>query len=767
MAGTSAPHTLPFAFWQQQDHNDDENEIEDDMQSELIVERIDSCLKENGVNHRTERFASMSASANRTESSQLVIRRGQEFLLKLICNRPIDPKTDAISLVLAVDPIAGEWISHGHGTVVYMLLQTDDNLEEDHDSDWNAKLQSTSVNEENATELLIAVRTSPNASVSKWTLTINVKSKGSGKSTSYQLDQPFYLLFNPWCEEDPVYLDNEDQRQEYVLEDMTMIWKGNERSFHGHKWKLGQYETNILDWTFLLLGDVARVSATYRGNPIKVCRALSGVVNSNDDYGVLVGNWSKDYNGGTAPSAWTGSVKILQEYYETDKPVRYGQCWVFAGVLATLCRALGIPCRIVTNFASAHDTEASLTVDIYMDEEGNVKENFSRDSVWNFHVWNEVWLKRRDLGTNVYDGWQVIDGTPQEFSDGAYKLGPAPVEAVKNGLVNMLYDCDFVFAEVNADRVFWRYRGPSKPLKLIQKNTTDIGQFISTKAIGSDDREDITNNYKCGEQSSEARIMMLRALKLGQNCLTKHYLKQIKVEDRTLIKHEGRDVEFELELNDQAMIGESFSIALRIRNVSFDDTHKISGIIHLKRILYTGKNVNTITSHSFSKSVGPGSEEVIEVPIQFEDYYEPGMDEAIFKVTSFANIEGVDYEYFSQEDYSLRKPDVQLELSGRPVIQSTVKVTASFSNPLPIPINEGAFQIECSGLAKTLTIPVNSVAANERCEVVFMIRPSFKGNTQLSAKFQSPELTDIEGSFNFEVEDREENNELNDVLVFS
>ena len=42
---------------------------------------------------------------------------------------------------------------------------------------------------------------------------------------------------------------------------------------------------------------------------------------------------------------------------------RYGQCWVFSGVVTTVCRALGLPCRSVTNFSSAHDTNNSLTVD--------------------------------------------------------------------------------------------------------------------------------------------------------------------------------------------------------------------------------------------------------------------------------------------------------------------------------------------------------------------------------------------------------------------
>ncbi len=35
----------------------------------------------------------------------------------------------------------------------------------------------------------------------------------------------------------------------------------------------------------------------------------------------------------------------------------------------------------------------------------------------NFHVWVESWMKRPDLGRG-YDGWQVLDATPQEKSGG-------------------------------------------------------------------------------------------------------------------------------------------------------------------------------------------------------------------------------------------------------------------------------------------------------------------------------------------------------------
>lgn len=59
------------------------------------------------------------------------------------------------------------------------------------------------------------------------------------------------------------------------------------------------------------------------------------MVNSNDDNGVLVGRWDGEYVDGTAPSEWTGSVPILQQYLETENPVKYGQCWIFSGVCTT------------------------------------------------------------------------------------------------------------------------------------------------------------------------------------------------------------------------------------------------------------------------------------------------------------------------------------------------------------------------------------------------------------------------------------------------
>lgn len=74
---------------------------------------------------------------------------------------------------------------------------------------------------------------------------------------------------------------------------------------------------------------------------------------------------------------------------------------------------------------SAHDTNASLTIDTYIDVSGEKLDNhpggYTNDSCWNFHVWNDVWMDRPDLAKG-YGGWQSIDGTPQETSDSEYVL---------------------------------------------------------------------------------------------------------------------------------------------------------------------------------------------------------------------------------------------------------------------------------------------------------------------------------------------------------
>lgn len=82
---------------------------------------------------------------------------------------------------------------------------------------------------------------------------------------------------------------------------------------------------------------------------------------------------------------------------------------------------------------------------------------------------------------------------------GIYQCGPASRNAVKEGDVDLDYDCPFVFAEVNADCMYWSYDRATRKKTLLFNKSTVIGQLISTKAVGRDDRIDITSDYKYEE----------------------------------------------------------------------------------------------------------------------------------------------------------------------------------------------------------------------------------------------------------------------------
>lgn len=118
-----------------------------------------------------------------------------------------------------------------------------------------------------------------------------------------------------------------------MLNSDGLIWRGSPN--YPSLWKYAQFEKDILECALYLITNIGELSGSVRGDLVAVSRALSAAVNVNDDYGVVFGNWSGDYSDGKAPSYWTGSLEILREYYRTKRPVRYGQCWVFAGVLTT------------------------------------------------------------------------------------------------------------------------------------------------------------------------------------------------------------------------------------------------------------------------------------------------------------------------------------------------------------------------------------------------------------------------------------------------
>lgn len=275
-----------------------------------------------------------------------------------------------------------------------------------------------------------------------------------------------YVVYNPESELDDTFIsidsmmkqpadkkilrkykikNNSQLVDEYLVQKSSFIYKGTRNSFKPLKWNYNQDHFLVLDVMMTLLDNYIRPSK--RKGIAEIVRLISNLgnyVDGDDIGGIMVGCWDDRLDDldddQFSPNYWRDSLSIFAEFIKNKmRPVEYAQCWVFAGLLTTMLRTLGIPSRTITNFGSAHDSDGDMIID---------RSKISADSVWNFHCWVECWMRRDDLGKYKGYGWQAVDSTPQEESDGQYQCGPCPLNAIANDDFKVNYDAQFIRTSV-------------------------------------------------------------------------------------------------------------------------------------------------------------------------------------------------------------------------------------------------------------------------------------------------------------------------------
>lgn len=81
---------------------------------------------------------------------------------------------------------------------------------------------------------------------------------------------------------------------------------------------------------------------------------------------------------------------------------------------------------------------------------------------------------------------------------GVFTCGPASVKAIKQGKLYLGFDTRFLFAEVNGDRIHWTIDAEGN-MEAIAEEKTIVGRFLSTKAVNTISREDVTSSYRYAE----------------------------------------------------------------------------------------------------------------------------------------------------------------------------------------------------------------------------------------------------------------------------
>uniref|UniRef100_H3AQR0 Protein-glutamine gamma-glutamyltransferase 2 n=2 Tax=Latimeria chalumnae TaxID=7897 RepID=H3AQR0_LATCH len=587
--------------------------------------------------------------------------------------------------------------------------------------DWSAAIICN-----NGNVLSLSVQSPANARIGRYFLTME------SQDSSIDLGE-FILLFNPWCPGDSVFMTDERKLKEYVLTQDGIIYQGTVEYITSTPWNFGQFEGGILDVCLLLLDTNPKFfknsdkDCSRRNDPVYITRVVSAMVNCNDDKGVLYGKWDGEYDGGISPLHWTGSVQILRNWMTAGcLPVRYGQCWVFAAVACTVLRCLGIPTRVITNYYSAHDTNSNLIIERYIDEKG-MSVNKSKDSIWNFHCWVESWMTRSDLKPD-YDGWQVVDPTPQEKSEGVYCCGPAPVKAIKEGEVALKYDVPFVFAEVNADVVFWIKHPNGKQEKAVYPS--QVGKSISTKSIGSDTREDVTHHYKFRDGSPEEREVFLKA---------DHQHK--------LTQKPQTDLDLTIKVSDGMNNGCDFDVFAVITNRT--------SVEHFCRLMFCARTVsyNGVIGNEcgmkdlLNVTIPANQEKRIPLRVLYSKYGDSLTQDNLIKLMALL------FEYQTKDlllavrDIYIDNPKIKIKILGEPAQNRKLAAEITLHNPLSVPLTDCLFTVEGAGLTDGQQIQqaVGPVDPGQEAKAKVYFTPRQSGLRKLVVDFDSNKLRNVKG----------------------
>ncbi|KAA8590511.1 hypothetical protein FQN60_014445 [Etheostoma spectabile] len=630
-------------------------------------------------------YVSVSGEIDR---ERLIVRRGQSFSITLQCSESLPPKHQ-LELVLHL----------GKRDEVLIKVQK----ERGAGDKWWFTQQGVQ------DEILLTLHSPADAIVGEYSLAVLMMSP-DGRILEKTDKMKFHLLFNPWCKDDVVYLPDESLLQEYVMNEYGVIYMGSWDHINSKPWNYGQFEDYVMDICFEVLDNSkdalknSKMDVEHRYDPVYVSRVITAMVNSNGDKGVLTGRWDDSYFDGVPPYRWTGSVPILKQWSKAGaRAVKYGQCWVFAAVACTVLRCLGIPTRLITNFSSAHDVDGNLSIDILLNERlESVDGRNKRDSSWNFHCWVESWMKRDDLPKGC-DGWQVLDPTPQELSDGEFCCGPCPVTAIKEGNLGVKYDAPFVFAEIKVDQ-------------------SGVGRNISTKSVYGDHRDDVTLHYKYPEGSKKEREVYEKA-----GC---------KVTTSTNGSAEPGQLKLSIE-HAKPVFGTDFDVIVKVENKGSIDAHAKLSMLVLA-VTYNSLHLGECQRQTITHK------EVLR--LHYDDYARCVSEHQPMRVKAFLEAPGESEPIMTVANIPLSMPELLVQAPGKAFEREQVTAYISFTNPLPVALKGGVFTVEGAGLLSATEVHVKGdISPGQKVSVRLSFPPVRTGVRKLLVDFDCDRLKDVKG----------------------
>ncbi|KAA8579884.1 hypothetical protein FQN60_006977, partial [Etheostoma spectabile] len=167
----------------------------------LSVQKVDMCQKINEPQHRTGAY----------DTPNLVVRRGQEFQVKVTFNRPLAERDD-----FQLEFLIGENPSSRRGSLVVVTFSARIG------GLWTGRIVKSK-----GKTVTLGVTPTPDAIIGRFRTYVTIVMGTGMQRTRRDATTDLYMLFNAWCKDDAVFLPNEAERYEYVLNDHGVMYQGS------------------------------------------------------------------------------------------------------------------------------------------------------------------------------------------------------------------------------------------------------------------------------------------------------------------------------------------------------------------------------------------------------------------------------------------------------------------------------------------------------------------------------------------------------------
>lgn len=104
------------------------------------------------------------------------------------------------------------------------------------------------------------------------------------------------------------------------------------------------------------------------------------------------------------------------------------------------------------------------------------------------------------------------------------------------------------------------------------------------------------------------------------------------------------------------------SVVLTIKNDSYSQTYQVSVLLRVETVTYTGRVGEPIKRSDNERFIRPGASDEVRLDVSWEEYGPKLLDQSAFNISCLATVKDTDYEYFAQDDFRVRKPDIKIEV---------------------------------------------------------------------------------------------------------